>query len=180
MSKLDPLLRRMGEMISVKLTAGQRVMELVGLLNSVEEWKQKWIAFSSDGRFRGTVISQGDRESVLAGKSRNWEKLEEFLQWNERWIEQMESNMREVAKSAEADARMHGTMVDDLLDDMMNVLMLPCSTVLEIFPRIVRDRAPTARRTPISLVRSMTPMERAPISAMPPTRATITERASIM
>jgi len=129
----------MGEMISVKLTAGQRVKDLVDLTDSIDEWKQKWASFSSDGRSRGTVFLKGDREKVLSAKSRNWEKLEEFLQWNERWIKTLEADMREVTKAAEADARMHGTMVDDLLDDMMNVLMLPCSTVLEIFPRLIRD-----------------------------------------
>ncbi|MDQ7782135.1 MAG: hybrid sensor histidine kinase/response regulator [Desulfomonilaceae bacterium] len=138
-SKLDPLLRRMGEMISVKLTAGQRVTDLMALLNSIDEWKQKWAAFSSDGKSLGRMVLTEDREKVSSETSRNLEKIEEFVEWNERWIKTMEAEMREVAKAAEADARLHGTMVDDLLDDMMSVLMLPCSTILEIFPKLVRD-----------------------------------------
>ncbi len=138
-SKLDPLLRRMGEMISVKLTTGQRVTDLIRLLSAIEEWKQKWTAFTSEGQARGTTFFRGKQGSLSSEISGRGEKIDKFLQWNEQWIKTIESAMREVAKTAEGDARMYGAMVDDILDDMMNVLMLPCSTVLEIFPKLVRD-----------------------------------------
>ncbi|MFH1118032.1 MAG: hybrid sensor histidine kinase/response regulator [Pseudomonadota bacterium] len=137
--KLDPLLRRMGEMISVKLTTGQRVTDLVRLINGLDEWKQKWAAFTSEGHGRGTTYMRGFKGNLPQDTSRSLEKSDEFMHWNEQWIKRMESALREAAKAAEGDARMYGTMVDDILDDMMNVLMLPCSTVLEIFPKLVRD-----------------------------------------
>ena len=137
--KLDPLLRQIGEMISVKLTAGQRVTELMGLMNSIEAWKQKWAGVSSDGGSVGTAFLKKYQADISSGKSGNFEKLEEFLDWNERWIKSIETRIREIAKAAESDSRTHGTMVDELLDDMMNVLMLPCSSLLEVFPKLVRD-----------------------------------------
>lgn len=47
-------------------------------------------------------------------------------------------------------------------------------------PTIVRERVPTARSTPISFVRSITPIDSAPIRAIPPTSATMIDNPSII
>lgn len=68
-------------------------------------------------------------------------KLIEFLEWNQACIRDLEIRLKGSTKAAESDSRLHGQMVDDLLEDMMNVLMLPCSSLLELFPKLVRDLA---------------------------------------
>ena len=57
-------------------------------------------------------------------------------------------------------------------------LNTPCKTpsMTKMF-RIVGERVLIARKTPISFVRSITPMESAPIKAIPPTTATIMDNA---
>jgi len=139
--KLNPLLRQVEEMVSVKLTANQRAVDLSNILGAIDQWRKKWNALSSNegklasfaGRKRKSLES-GTEDSGMA-------KISEFLDWNSSWIKSLEDGLRILAKSADNDARMQGAMVDDLLEGMMNVLMLPCSSVLEVFPKLVRDLA---------------------------------------
>ncbi|MGO9120211.1 MAG: response regulator [Desulfomonilaceae bacterium] len=139
--KLDPLLRQVEEMVSVKLTAHQRATDLAEIVGTVDEWKKKWNAVSSNGGGFGFTAA-GSRKSSQSGKGDvKIAKLAEFLEWNNSWIKQFEDQLRRLAKAADSDARMQGGMVDDLLEGMMNVLMLPCSSVLEAFPKLVRDLA---------------------------------------
>ncbi len=138
--KLDPLLRQVEEMVSVKLTAHQRATDLEEIVGTVDEWKKKWNALSSNGT--GFSFSADRHKSSRSEKEDSrTDKLAEFLEWNHSWIKEFEDRLRRLTKAADSDARMQGGMVDDLLEGMMNVLMLPCSSVLEVFPKLVRDLA---------------------------------------
>ncbi len=137
--KLDPLLRQVGEMVSVKLTSSQRVADLKSAIAAVDRWKQKWAGVSAHEKGGSGLLNMRNRFNASAETNVELAKLADFLEWNESWIKDMELKLKELAKGAEADARLHGGMVDDLLEDMMNVLMLPCSTLLEVFPKLVRD-----------------------------------------
>lgn len=139
--KLDPLLRQVGEMVSVKLTARQRVADLLEIISTLDQWKQRWASVSSQGKNFGTTFSARPAIGESGKGDGQLSKLVEFLDWNRDCIKGLEDKIKNITKSAETDARMHGTMVDDLLEDMMNVLMLPCSSMLELFPKLVRDLA---------------------------------------
>lgn len=145
-NKLDPLLRQVGEMVSVKLTASQRVSDLLTVVSTIDQWKQKWTSVSSQGRFVGSLLAGKRKFEASAKTDGQLAKLADFLEWNQDCIKTLEQKVRTLIKSAEGDARLHGTMVDDLLEDMMNVLMLPCSSLLEIFPKLVRDLSRDANK----------------------------------
>ena len=66
-------------------------------------------------------------------------RLVEFLEWNNTFVKSMEGQLSLLTRTAEQDRRLLTGMVDDLLNDMKRVLMLPFSSVLEIFPKLVRD-----------------------------------------
>lgn len=144
--KLDPLMRQVGEMVSVKLTASQRVSDLLSVVSTLDQWKQKWGKISSHGGTLGSILAQTKKANGSSKVDGQVTKLMDFLEWNQSCIKVMEQKVRSLIKSAEGDARLHSTMVDDLLEDMMNVLMLPCSSLLEIFPKLVRDLSRSARK----------------------------------
>jgi two-component system, chemotaxis family, sensor kinase CheA len=139
--KLDPLLRQVGEMVSVKLTTRQRVSDLLEVISTIDQWKQRWANLSSQGKTLGALM--GNKSSVAAPGKNDGQlaKLLEFLDWNRDCIKTLEDKIKVLAKSAQNDSRMQGAMVDELMEDMMNVLMLPCSSMLELFPKLVRDLA---------------------------------------
>ena len=137
--KLDPLLRQVEEMVSVKLTSAQRVADLVSLAGAISQWKQKWGAAIANERSTERLLLKKGGEVGAALTDEQLSKLVDFLDWNETFVKSVESRLKELARSAENDSRNHGSMVDDLLEDMMNVLMLPCSSLVAVFPKLVRD-----------------------------------------
>lgn len=139
--KLDPLLRQVEEMVSVKLTTSQRVSDLLSLMTMIGQWKQKWAGIASHEKDVAKMLAGKNTTSDSPIGDTRFAKLADFLQWNESCIKTLEDKLRTVKKAAEGDARMHGQMVDDLLEDMMNVLMLPCSSLMEVFPTLVRNLA---------------------------------------
>ncbi len=137
--KLDPLLRQVEEMVSVKLTSAQRVADLVSLATSIATWKQKWGSVIANERSMGSLLLKKGSHNKSDLSEAQLTKLTDFLDWNETFVKSVEARLKELARSAESDSRTHGSMVDDLLEDMMNVLMLPCSSLVEVFPKLVRD-----------------------------------------
>lgn len=136
--KLDPLLRQVEEMVSGKLVAHQRVSELSEIMSSFGAWKKRLGRLSSsNGRFS----SMKREETGDVRISKHYHMLKEYVDWNKGFLKAMEDRFQTVVRSIKKDASSQGTMVDDLLEDMMNVLMLPCSSLLEMFPKVVRDLA---------------------------------------
>ena len=144
--KLDPLLRQVEEMVSVKLTTNQRVADLTSAMSAIGQWKQKWVNVASHEKSIGKALLQKSEASVSQLTEEQFSKLADFLNWNETFIKGLEDKLKGLARSADGDARMHGQMVDDLLEDMMNVLMLPCSSLVEVFPKLVRDLSRDAEK----------------------------------
>jgi len=119
--KLDSLLLQVEELLSVKLTASQRADELRDISTSFAVWKKEWAKVQPEVR----RVQHA--------------RLLEFLEKNHAIIKSLESKLTALSESTEYDSRMLGGMVDDLLDDMKKVLMLPFSSLLEMFPKLVRD-----------------------------------------
>ena len=59
----------------------------------------------------------------------------------DRSFSPLETKLTAMVRAADYDGRVAGTMIDKLLDDMKKTLMLPFSSLLELFPRFVRDLA---------------------------------------
>jgi len=122
-AKLDALLLKAEEMLSVKLAAGQLATELKMLKNSLTRWKKesekkKSLKTAPESEPLGTARDKGEVGSFLTS---------------------FEAGLTKLIKAAEYDQRSIAVMVDALLDDMKKTLMLPFSSFLESFPRFVRD-----------------------------------------
>jgi len=132
MAKMDSLLRQAEEMIAVKLTASQHAAEVRGLHDRIETWHQAW-AKVGDSTRTGLV---GQSAAVLT-------KLGDFLEWNHSFMQALDRHLIQLKRAAERDERGIGTLVDDLLEDARHLVMLPFSTLLDLFPKLVRDLART-------------------------------------
>jgi len=119
-NKLESLMLQAEEFISVKLSSGQQATALRDLSARLDMWKREWYqARISDDR----------------------DKIEEFLGWNSTFMEGVIADIRTLSKSADDERRTIGPMVDDLLEGMKRVLMLPMSSLLSTFPKMIRDLA---------------------------------------
>lgn len=125
-AKLDSLLLQAEELLTSKLALVQRAAEL-GEVNAVlAGWKKEW------AKIKGRVSYARVRQSKV-------EALREFVERNDQALASVETKLASVKKFADLDQRTLGRMVDDLLAEMKWLLMLPFSSILELFPRFVRD-----------------------------------------
>ncbi len=149
-AKLDSLLLQAEELLSAKLSLGQRATELREINAAFVIWKKEWgkiypvvralqesVERNGDGNGKR---SGGDLQPAGPGKKNPqlW-KLLEFLEWNSIQVKSLEHQLTALTFSIEHDQRSLAGMVDNLLDDMKQVLTLPIASLLETFPKMVRD-----------------------------------------
>jgi two-component system chemotaxis sensor kinase CheA len=136
--KLDALMRKAEELILLKLAESQHMMNLQDTMQSFDLWKKKWVKIESELR----LLSRSTQKEEI--KNQNYSSIIEFsslLDWNQEHIQSLERKIRTLVQTSEHNHHSLGRMVDDLLDDMKMVTMLPFSTLFEILPRMVRDIA---------------------------------------
>lgn len=119
-AKLESIMLQAEEFIAVKLASKRRSAALSSLGTRLDTWK---------------------RELYQARVSGDAYKIQEFLEWNTALVDGLLADLRMLSKAADDEQRTVGPMVDELLDNMKRVLMLPVSSLLSSFPKMVRDLA---------------------------------------
>lgn len=140
-AKLDALLLQSEELLAAKLTTRQRALELRETSAVIAAWKKEWDKVQADARALGqSPDGNGENHGRRGGDARVGRVLE-FLEWNSAFVKSLEAELALRARAAEQEGRALGGMVDNLLEDVKKVLMLPAATLLEVFPKVVRDLA---------------------------------------
>ncbi len=136
--KLDSLMMQTEEMLSVKLKLYQRFTELQDLGSVLSQLKKEIMEMIRENpkvfQIQVNETKNPDRENnkINPGQSEKYDKSSEL-------VELMEAKLSVLVKSAGEDHRMAGRMIDNMLEEMRNILMLPISSILELFPGLVRN-----------------------------------------
>jgi len=120
-SKLDPLLLQAEELVQAKLVASQRTIELNEIEQTMTAWKTE---------FQKSKNRQSPR-SASSDKG--------FIEWNEAKLSEMQDRIASVSKALELDQRTLSKIVDDHMETIKHVMMLPVASLAELFPTLVRD-----------------------------------------
>ncbi|HJV64200.1 MAG TPA: hybrid sensor histidine kinase/response regulator [Geomonas sp.] len=136
-SKLSAVLLLSEEMLSAKLSARQRALQMRDLRTSFAAWKKQWNKVSPD--LQKLAVSPHEVKEPAPEKSYDLRRMADFLSWNSAFVTTLESRLAGQAKAAEHDSRWLGGMVDNLLAEVKKAMMFPFSSLLEAFPKIVRD-----------------------------------------
>lgn len=137
-AKLDSLLRQVEELLSAKLAASQHAAEVKELNSSLDQWKKEWAkAYPKLQKIRQSL--EKENSPRRGGANSGLAELVEFLDWNRAYVKDLAIRLKTLAASTEHDRHFTGRMVDNLLDDMRRAVMLPFSSLLETFPKLVRD-----------------------------------------
>ena len=136
-ARLDARLVEAEEMLTVKLTTGQRVEDLRELAHCFEPWRNEWAAIEPQARALRQAIDRpapgrADQPPGLA-------QLVEFLDWNLDHLKSLESKVAALTRTAEHDHYAIGKLADDLLEHSKKLLLLPFATISASFPKLVRD-----------------------------------------
>jgi len=136
-ARLNSLLLQAEEFILAKLKAAQQVAELRDIYNRLNTWKKEWAKVHS-------VLPTLQRLWIKNGNpnppgKKEFTQLQAIIAGNDDCLKVLESQMASLALAAEQDRRSLTRMVDDLLVDMKQALMFPCQSLLELFPKLVRE-----------------------------------------
>jgi two-component system chemotaxis sensor kinase CheA len=145
-AKLDALLRQSEELIPAKATAAQRVTELREISQALVSWETEWRKIRPHARALPSLVggehrSNGRNPSSkghAANRSRIM-KITAFLDRNESALNSVKQKVAALTKHLEYDRRALDRRVDDLVEDMKRVSMLPFAALLEFLPKLVRD-----------------------------------------
>jgi two-component system chemotaxis sensor kinase CheA len=123
LDRIDPLFRQAEELIQTKIALQQRIEELTDIAFEIDGWKQ---TFNKKKTNRSNTDQAG---------------------WHE-WIEEidtrlyrMETLLESSMNHSKRDHHNLSRMVDDHLESMKQILMMPVSTLVEIFPAMVKEIA---------------------------------------
>ena len=136
--KMDSLLLLAEEMLSVKLSEVQRVEELRDFKAIFDNYQKEWakVSLSVKG-LKNTLNKNNSLDN--SGARANLEQIMEFFDNGSNQIKSMDSHAKRLIKTAEHDRNFYSRIIDNLLEDSKKILMLPFSSVLDAFPKIVRD-----------------------------------------
>jgi two-component system chemotaxis sensor kinase CheA len=138
-AKLDSLFLQAEELIPAKLVLAQRSTEARDLKSSLSNWKKQWAKVEPKARNLRRRIEGKNGGSANGPYPVQAAVITEFLDWNQAYFKSMENRLNKMALLLEQDQRNIGRTVDGLIEDTKRVLMLPFSSLLEIFPRLVRE-----------------------------------------
>lgn len=118
-TRLNLLLLQAEGMIQAKLSADRRAAEIREIRQMLDLWKAESDAWQGRGLLHPNRMPE----------------------WAVSRLAALTGRMDDISHAFEQDQRTLRHMVDDHLEEMKQVLMLPISTLSEAFPRMVRDLA---------------------------------------
>ncbi|MEA3331979.1 MAG: response regulator [Pseudomonadota bacterium] len=130
-AKLDELMLVAEEFTSLKLALHQHILLLRSTLQGFPGWGKKW------GVVKTEVQSLGRRFGDLEELSH----CTAFLEENHKFVKSLERQLRELGRRVDSDRRTQSGLVDDLLDRVKDIAMLPIETLFSPMPRMVRELA---------------------------------------
>ncbi len=144
--KLDNVLRQAQEMLVAKLAMRQRGADLAELAAGLREWRQEWSRVDTDVYRLQSWVEKHDEQSDDSGIYPLAASAVRFLEWSQKRVRTLETQVRELGKRMFEDQQSFGVMVDTLVDETKRALMLPLSTLFKGLPRMVREVARTQEK----------------------------------
>ncbi len=136
--KLDSVFRQAEEMLSAKTAELQRAADLGEIINDLASWEKEWKKYRPLFRDLSRAL-QGrlseDPDAPRLGR------LLDFIESGHSFLKSVQGKTGRMAKAADGHRHVLEGMVDNLLGDLKETIMLPCSAILDFLPRMVRDLA---------------------------------------
>lgn len=130
LSRINKLLNLLGEMVINKIKASQKIIALKKITKSTKEHQKRLSDFFDD-------FKSNDDFKKSADFKRSLDVLHQCNVDAEKIKEEMSAIFEDISNEA-----IHmDPIIDELQQRMKEIRMLPCSTIFDDFPRLVRDIA---------------------------------------
>jgi two-component system chemotaxis sensor kinase CheA len=137
--KLDDLLFQVEEMLSLKLTTIQHGEDLRSTLQNMSIWKKESSNIFSVVRDILRKFELKQKNEKLTKGEENVKKLIHFSEWATSFFKIIENELLELKKKSVQDSYETGLKIETLLDDIKKIISIPFSSILDVFPKAVRD-----------------------------------------
>ncbi len=137
--KLDNLLFQVEEMLALKLTTIQRTEDLRNTIQKLNVWNKKSAEVYPFVRNIRQVLERKQQNEKLTQEEQNSAKIMQFHEWANSHIKTLENDLIDLRILSNQDAYSTGAKIEKLLEDVKNLVTVPFSTLLDVFPKAVRD-----------------------------------------
>ncbi|KJU84922.1 chemotaxis protein histidine kinase-like protein, partial [Candidatus Magnetobacterium bavaricum] len=139
-SKLDSLILQTEELITLKIAGKQHVSLITELKGMLQTWMEQWSGVQSQYKKIAQDIDQrniGQKTDHLGnGVTAD---IVEFLRWNHRFFSSMQERLVYLKALVEDDYHGVVSLADSLMQEARELIMFPLSSILESFPKVIRD-----------------------------------------
>ncbi|WP_035056150.1 hybrid sensor histidine kinase/response regulator [Andreprevotia chitinilytica] len=158
-ARLGALMNLAEELLALKFGSSHLLGELTHLGNEIAAWRKDWNKLTRETRALRRGWQRADRQSPFqsgaptspspqstpyhdfARRQTQIDKLLEAMEQDDWRVKGIEEQALHLVATAQQENRAAAGRVDSLLDNMKQALMLPFSSLLELFPKLVRDQA---------------------------------------
>lgn len=144
--KLDAVMRQVEELLLTRLSSAQRAKELREVAGSFVTWKKQHIRMRPVLRLieryvDGSAKGSGAPAEPLKLSAQELSKLLEYLEAEHLFMKMLEERLLRLSKLTVQNFRALAGMSNKLLHDVKEMQQLPFSSLLEIYPRFIRELA---------------------------------------
>lgn len=140
-AKLDGVMRQVEELLSPRLAARQRILELRDAATTVATWKKTRAQIQPALRHIGRWAVRVGAANDPAHSLKELLKVLDYLDGEHLFIATIESRLARMNKSAARDQRALTGMTDSLLHEVKEMQLLPFASLLEVLPSLARELA---------------------------------------
>lgn len=136
-SKLDSLLLQGEEMLSTKLLAEELTRNINQLENYFDKWKLE--IENINVHLRNVKATSVSSDNFEQDEEINNKVVRNFLEWNQTYLKELNEEVRSLSKSSQNCNYTFSRLINKLIGDLREILLLPFSHILDMFPKLVRD-----------------------------------------
>ncbi|WP_319580865.1 response regulator [uncultured Methanospirillum sp.] len=133
--RLETLFARADDLMGARLAVSQRSTSIRDLLQSFLAWRWAWTQITTDIEHLRT---DAEASGFQLAES---EHIAEFLDYNHGFIQNLEKELTSISRAAARDHYLLDTATTELIDEIKQVILVPASSILEMYPRAARDLA---------------------------------------
>nr|WP_320049606.1 hybrid sensor histidine kinase/response regulator [uncultured Desulfuromonas sp.] len=136
---LDRVMQRAESLITIKLTVAERFKESAAMVEVIELWRKDWTQVAPHLR-----RLQNHRDDLCCEDfQRAMESLLGYIERSQNQFQNLESQLGRYQQRLFQDKVSTSTLIDELLEEVKEIIMVPFSNLSASFPRTVRDVART-------------------------------------
>lgn len=139
--KLNPILLLAEELLASRLASAHVVHEVSELRTLVNTWEKEWKKLEPEARRIGKLRERHEQADRWQQESDILQGLLEFCYRHHSCLQVLENRLSSLVRCVRNDHHFLTNRTDSLLDHAKKALMVPFSSLVELFPKLVRDLA---------------------------------------